>query len=753
MELQTSSQARPLAGVAMIEASDDVAARYCGRIFSVLGARVWRVRDAAAHRSPRGPDTVDLWLDQGKASIESLDAGLSELARVPASHRVVLVGQSPDAVDAADALLAARGCDVLRLGITWFGHEGPYRDWQGDDALMHALIGIAASFGAADGPPMLPQGFAPQITAGATLGVGALAALWGRKQGGTVRRVDVNIFEAAMCFTEPSAPLAEGGAASPGRTGINRFAVNHPTTVYPTRDGWIGVTTLTPAQWAGLAELIGRPEWATDPRFATSLARVANADLVDRELAAILATNTTDHWLMGGQRLRVPLAPVPDHRTLLETPHWRERGSFAPLPDAPGVAAPGLPFRILCDGRSQPEPATEAPPATSPAMSPKAPLDGLCVADFSMGWAGPMCTRLLADLGADVVKVESDTHYDWWRGWEPAGESDPPKYEVMPAFLIMNRNKRGVCIDLTADRGRALAEKLVRGADIVIENYAPGVMAKLGLDHERLIGLRPGLVMVSMGAFGAAGPWNFFRAYGSTVEHASGMPHVNGEAEWPPVLQHTALGDPVAGIYGAIAALAGLHGRPALGGSWFDLGQVECLFQLGADAIIRAQGDGPPRRLGSRSVHQAPRCVAATRGGHVAVIARDDRQWAALADWLGKPEWVETFAAVDDRNARGDTIEAAIGAAVASMTADEAAAALQAAGVPAAPVNMADTLPSEKHLGPTGAWVRVERRFVGSHWSAAPTIRIDGARPPISRPSPTLGEHSDEILPILDTSD
>lgn len=737
MQLHIRSGAEPLAGIAVLETSDDIAARYCGRIFSVLGAQVWRVRDTTTRQA----EAVDLWLDQGKVFIDRFDEGLGQLAKFDPSHRAVLVGQSPAAVETIDRVLADQGFDALRLGITWFGHEGPYRDWHGDDALIHGLIGIAASFGASDGPPMLPQGFAPQITAGATLVVGALAALWGRKRRGAVKRVDVNIFEAAMCFTEPSPPLAEGGAAAPGRTGINRFATNHPTTVYPTSDGWIGVTALTPPQWAALAEMVGHPDWANDPRFATSLARVENAEALDAALAAILLGETTDHWLMEGQRRRVPLAPVPDHRELLATPHWRERASFAPLPGAAGVVAPLLPFRILADGEPVAEQAPESPPV--------APLEGVRVADFSMGWAGPMCTRLLADLGADVIKVESDTHYDWWRGWEPPGASDPPKYEVMPAFLVMNRNKRDICLDLTGERGRTLAETLVRRSDIVIENYAPGVMKKLGLDPSHLLGLRTGLVMVSMGAFGASGPWSFFRAYGSTVEHASGMPHVNGEADWPPVLQHTALGDPVAGIYGAIAALAGLHGRAALGGTWFDLGQVECLFQLGADAIVRAQMEGAPQRLGSRSTLHAPRCVVAANDGYVAIVVRDSAQWAALAQWLGKPEWIAAWTSAADRNLYGDAIESALYASVASMTAAEAADELQTSGVPAAPINRAEDLPVERHLGQTGAWTRIERRYVGSHWTAAPVIRIDGPRLPISRPAPTLGEHGDEIMTML----
>jgi crotonobetainyl-CoA:carnitine CoA-transferase CaiB-like acyl-CoA transferase len=737
MDLMSNTAAGPLCGVAVVEKSDDVAARYCGRILSVLGATVHRVCRVA----PGQADAVDAWLDQGKSPIGTFEQGLTSLETAPPSHRVVLVGQSPGAVEAADALLQRRGYDALRLGITWFGHDGPYRDWQGDDALINALIGIAAYFGAADGPPMLPQGMVPQLTAGATMTVAALAALWARKHAGSARRVDVNVLEAAMCFTEPSPPLAEGGAKAAGRAGINRFGNNHPTTVYRTADGWLGVTALTPTQWAALAEMVGKPHWAADPRFSTSLARVENADVLDEALSEILPGQTTEYWLIEGQRRRVPLAPVPNHDELLATAHWQERGSFVPLPGAADVIAPRLPFRLYADGASLAEQLAKDPPTTL--------LQGVRVADFSMGWAGPMCTRLLADLGADVIKVESETHFDWWRGWEPPGASDPPKYEVMPAFLIMNRNKKGICLDLTSPSGRSHAEALVQRSDVVIENYAPGVMKKLGLDPQHLLGVRSGLVMVSMGAFGATGPWSSFRAYGSTVEHASGLPHLNGEADWPPVLQHAALGDPVAGIYGALAALAGLHGREALGGTWFDLSQVECLFQLGADAIIRAQTDGAPKRLGSRSTNYAPRCTVAVSDGHVAVVIRNLSQWTALAQFLSKPEWAAAWTSVADRNMHGDAIEAELHRSVEAMTAAEAAEALQTSGIPAAPLNRAEDLPTDRHLRETGAWMRIKRRYVGSHWSAAPVIRLEGERLPILHPAPTLGEHSDEILQML----
>jgi len=234
------------------------------------------------------------------------------------------------------------------------------------------------------------------------------------------------------------------------------------------------------------------------------------------------------------------------------------------------------------------------------------------------------------------------------------------------------------------------------------------------------------------------------------VEHASGMPHLNGQADWPPCLQHAAYGDPVAGVYGAIAVLSALHGRDSLGGGWLDLAQVECLFQLGADAIIAAQVDGDPPRLGNRSPYMAPRCVAPSADPErfVAIVATDDAAWRALCGVLERPGWLNdpSMATPAGRNGRGAEIEAAIAAWVGARDDTAAVDALQSAGVPAAPVTGGAQLITDPQLAATGAWMRIERRHVGRHLMAAPPVRVDGLRPAVLRPAPVLGEHTAEVL-------
>src|SRR5437016_3898790 len=209
---------------------------------------------------------------------------------------------------------------------------------------------------------------------------------------------------------------------------------------------------------------------------------------------------------------------------------------------------------------------------------------------------------------------------------------------------MVNRNKHGITLDLKSESGKALVRRLAAKSDVMIENYAPGVLDKLGIGARELVGVKPDLVCVGMGAFGAKGPWRGFRAYGSTVEQASGLPFANGDPNDPPTMQHVAYGDPVAGIYGAIAALIALYDRSRRNrGSIIDLGQVECLFQLGADAIVAQSVQREPlQRDGSRHPLAALRAVAPSNAEKrwFAVTVETPAQWNALARAIGRADLV-----------------------------------------------------------------------------------------------------------------
>jgi crotonobetainyl-CoA:carnitine CoA-transferase CaiB-like acyl-CoA transferase len=727
----------PLSGVSVVELGADVAVRYCGRLFAQLGATVLRTPNL---NPPTQSAAFEAWLNQEKHMGKNAHEALENLERLPASRKLVIAGQTHEAVRFASNLVDSACHQTTLLALTWFDSRGPYCDWQGNDAVLQALAGIAFGFGEPEGPPILPQGFAPQILGGL---VGFIAAL-GALVSDTVfcTRVDVNILESALCFAEVGAVALAGTDIKVQRMGVNRFSPICPCNIYATADGDIGVTALTLAQWTALAKMIGRPDMAVDPRYETTLGRHTHFQEIDAVLAAAFRAQTCAHWIEQGEKARVPITPAPRPGRLPSLEHWQVRESFSPIISGREFPkGPTLPFHLKFGGAS----------SARPKGGPKGPLHGIRVADFSMGWAGPLAARYLGDLGADVLKVESSARPDWWRGWEKVDVADPPASEIQRNFLAVNRNKRGLDIDLSRPEGKVFAEQIIRLSDVVIENQGPGVMDKLGVGPSDQRRLNPKVTSISMPAFGRTGPLAGVRAYGSTVEQASGMPFINGRAEWAPCLQHVAYGDAVAGLYGAAAALICLYARDTLGGAEVDLGQVECLVQLNADAIIFEQVSRAPfPRTGSRRMDCSPCVVVRTTGADnwLAVAVDSDDAWRGLCVVIGRSDLAadSEIGTLAGRKAREDSLEDIVAGWAGGRDSRSAAQLLQQHGVPAAPVLAVHDLVDDPQLEASKFWARQTRRYVGEHLTPQPPFRYDGKRPILNRSAPTLGEHTQEIL-------
>lgn len=379
-------------------------------------------------------------------------------------------------------------------------------------------------------------------------------------------------------------------------------------------------------------------------------------------------------------------------------------------------------------------------------------LGGIRIVDLTMGWAGPLATRYLADLGADVIKVESCERFDWWRSWEATPEwiADDGA-EKSTQFNMVNRNKRSVTLDLEHPDGRRLLLELVRTANAVVENYSGGVLPKLGLGYEVFRGVRENIILLSMPAFGSTGPWRTFRAYGSTVEQSSGLPHLHGHPEDPPTMLHVAYGDAVGGLNGAAALLTALrHQRRTGQGQYVDLSQVESLFPLAAHGILEfaASGEAPLRRA-NRSPSSAPHGVypcAAAEGEPdqwlVLQVASED-QWRVLAAHI---PGLEAFGGLADRLARVEALDACIADWTRSRSAHALMMELQGLGVPAAATHAASTLLGDPHLGARGYWQWLERAVVGNQPNPSAPYRLGAGPLPIRAPAPTMGQHNVEVL-------
>ena len=383
-------------------------------------------------------------------------------------------------------------------------------------------------------------------------------------------------------------------------------------------------------------------------------------------------------------------------------------------------------------------------------MSRPGILAGVRVVDLSMGWAGPLAARHLADMGADVVKVEGCVRFDWWRGWEATQAwIDDHGAEKNPAFNMVNRNKRDLTLDLSTAVGCDLLKRLVAISDVVVENYSAGVLPKLGLDYPVLSKINPAVVMISMPAFGTSGPWASYRAYGSTVEQASGLPHLSGESGHPPTMVHVALGDSVGGLNGAAALLTALYAKHRTGkGQHLDLSQSECLFPLGIQGILTQSVTGePPQRPGNRSARYAPHGVYPCVGEDewIAIGVHTEDEWTAFSSFSG----IDGFADVNDRLDRVDELDAAVAAFTEGQVAEVLMQELQALGVRAGHAVSGLELATEAHLVSRGFWKLMERDHVGVLPHPAPPYRVGEEPFDIDRPAPTLGQHNRELLSEL----
>ena len=376
------------------------------------------------------------------------------------------------------------------------------------------------------------------------------------------------------------------------------------------------------------------------------------------------------------------------------------------------------------------------------------PLEGIRIIDLSMGWAGPLATRNLADMGAQVIKVESCERFDWWRSWEAtqAWIADNGA-EKSPQYLYVNRNKQDITLDLENPRGRELLLQLVATADALVENYSGGVLPKLKLDYSYLIEANPGLVMVSMPAFGSTGPWSQFRAYGSTVEHSSGLPHLVGDPEQAPTMQHVAFGDAVGGLNGTAAILTALWHKQRSGeGQFVDLSQVECLFPLAAPGILHQSVYGQsPRRSGNKHPDHAPHGVYPCEGDDAWVVIQvtDEIKWQRLQDLIPA---LAPFGDVDERLDKREALDECVRAWTQQRPAAAVMQLLQGVGVTAAKLNNAQAILDEPHLQDRGYLQWLEREYVGVQPHPSPPFRVTADPIPINSPAPTLGQHNHDIL-------
>ena len=752
----------------------------CGRLLGDLGADVLRIEPPVGAGSrtlpPFGPDGTSLHFAYRNTNKRSavLDittpAGRAELLDLVSRADVLVESFRPGAL--ADLglgpdVLLERNPDLVMASLTYFGQTGPDRDLVATDDVVVGLSGWLALSGVPEKPPLLPPG----SLASDTLGVlGAYAVTLGLLQvlrGGGGQHLDVSALEALAQMNTWGLPNSSHTLA---RGSLPQMVRSGDSPMYPTiacADGHVRQVVMAPGQWRALWEWMGSPDAFADEYWESFFNRLSNLDVLNQLFE--------EHWsglpMLEGcreaQSRGIVATPMLSPADILTDGHFAARGSFRRSEVAPGIEAPvmaglwevdgervGYRFRAPAigeheadfNGRRFMESADRVRPldgvqASDPTDAPGLPLRGLRVADFGHGGVGVECGRMLAEYGADVVKVESHAYPDFIRIFLGS--------EMTPSFASSSRTKRCLGLDLKHEGAGEVLEHLMGWADVIIENNSTGTMANLGLGWEALHAMNPRLVMVSSQLMGSRGPLADWIGYGPTIQTVGGLSWLWAfdDGDGPPG-SNAIHPDHLAGRICALGALAAMIGRErGCPGAHVEVAQVEALMGTLGDLFLgESLTPGSARPEGNDSPTGAPWGVFRCAGEETwcVLCVRNDEDWENLRGAMGSPGWMEDPAleTTAGRLLARDRVNAGVSSWTAGKTPREVQDICQAAGVPAGRLMHPVDQLEDPHLEQRGFLVGMDQPGLGRVVLEGACITGSGMAAPVIRPAPFIGEHT-----------
>lgn len=379
------------------------------------------------------------------------------------------------------------------------------------------------------------------------------------------------------------------------------------------------------------------------------------------------------------------------------------------------------------------------------------PLEGITILDLSRVLACPFASMILAELGAEVIKVEQPGSGDETRGFEPMVQGEGPEAgEVSAYYMAFNRSKRSITVNLRSAEGQQLVRKLAAGADVVLENFPVGTLGKYGLDYASLGAGNERLVHVSCTGFGETGPYRKRKGYDTVFQAMAGIMSLTGERGGGPVKPGLPVADLSSGLWVAIAVLSALAGREKTGKgchvdfSMFD-GQVGLLSLAAARWFALGE---VPERLGTEHPGRIPSAAFVCADGKWVQITGSDQHWAPLCNLLGLEAWGAdpSLALNADRLARRGEVMAGLQKAISTLDRDELCRRCDAVGVPAGPILQVDEVLANEHVAARGMVVDFDHPVIGSFKGMRVPLRFDGLDDPVVGRPPLLGEHTEEVL-------
>jgi CoA:oxalate CoA-transferase len=374
-------------------------------------------------------------------------------------------------------------------------------------------------------------------------------------------------------------------------------------------------------------------------------------------------------------------------------------------------------------------------------------LEGVRVLDLTRVLSGPFCTAMLADMGAEVIKVEHPEGGDLSR--EPSVAVNGESYY----FMSLNRGKKGITLNLKAPEGIRILKELAAGSDVLVENFRPSVMEKLGLSYAEIRQVKPDIIYLSISGFGQSSPLANLPAFDIVAQAMGGLMSITGQAGSPPTRVGASLGDTSTALYAAFAVVTALYHRQIHGvGQFIDVAMVDSIFSLLEMSLFKYLGRGEvPGRIGSRHPTSYPYDVFRAADGYFVIATFDNPGFTRLCEAMGQPDLAsrEEFATDTLRGRHAEALKAVIEAWASAMTVDQVIAILERRRVPVSPIYNIDQIAESEHIKAREMLVEIEHPVAGKVRLPALPVKFAATPAVIASPPPALGQHTAEVLETI----
>lgn len=783
-----------LEGIKILELGNMVSAAYATKLMADLGADVIKVEEPGGDRArQRGP------FPKGVPDLEQ--SGLFLALNTNKRSCTIDPRQDPDALTRlvawADVLMhnyspaemVALGIDydafrtinprLVMCSITPFGLTGPHKDYHAYEITFAHGGGWAwLSPGGSDRPDLPPlKAFGHQcgFQTGLIASTATLAAYFRALETGAGEHIDLSAHASVSSFVELNVYFYSYLGRIASRLGRKILA---PLGIYECQDGAILLLTAQPDQLQRLIEFMGNPEWSREEYCKNPFTLARHLDVVDPHLRAWIKGWKVADLFHAAQAQRICVAPVctmddlttqeqlqarrffvdvthPRAGTLthlgapyhLHEPWWSIRRPAPLLGEHNGEVEEETGDRRLKTGNRTPNP---VPRPLSPV--PHLPLEGVRVLAFTWAWAGPYGAMQLAHLGAEVIHVESKTRPDGARlvPIHPTGVT--PSLNTVGYFNQWNQGTKSIALDLSKPEALAIVKQLAATCDVVLQNFATGVMERLGLGYEELKKAKPDIIMASISGYGQTGPHRLYMGYGPAMGPLTGLASLTGYVDGPPQEVGMAYGDPNGGINAAIGICAALVARKRTGqGQHIDVSLWESMAALMPEGWMDYAMNGTqPARMGNRdplmSPHNCFRCAGEDQW--VSIACGTEAEWQALCQVMGQEHLTtdDRFHTAKARKAHEDELERMVTAWTSTQNKWEVTHALQAVGVAAYPTLSSKDLLDDPQHNARDFFVRLPHPEVGVRTHAGMPWRWAHTPNGVRAPAPLLGQDTEWVL-------